>query len=306
MKRASQILNHTKPLIMPSPASARMLQTSAALIIGDEVLNGKISDTNSKFFAKYCFALGLDLRRVEVVPDDEGDIVESVRRLAANYDFVVTSGGIGPTHDDITYEAIGRAFEMPLQQHQSTVERMTRLSKRKIDFADTEARAAQLRMATFPVPRPQGSAAADPLVASLPNTVEVSYMAEDLWVPIVQVAGKVHILPGVPSLFTRLLEGIRPSLAAQVDESRQQVRFFVMTDLPESAMAPYLRRLQARVDEKDVKIGSYPHMALRKNTVSIIGRKGDTEYLKEVVRDVELNLKGQEISAEKEEGNSHE
>lgn len=287
---------------MPIPSSTRLLQTSAALIIGDEVLNGKISDTNSKFFAKYCFALGLDLQKVEVVPDDEADIVESIQRLAKRYDFVVTSGGIGPTHDDITYEAIAKAFDMSVEQHADTVERMTRLSRRKIDFSDTEARTAQLRMASFPVARPQGSSA---VLSELPNTVTVTYVAEDLWVPIVCVGGKVNILPGVPSLFTRLLEGIKPELEKNIDQSRQQVRFFVMTDLPESVMAPYLRRLQARVDEKDVKIGSYPHMELKKNTVSIIGRKGDVEYLREVVKDVEKNLKGEEISAEKEEGNSH-
>lgn len=300
MLRATQLLQHTR--LMPIPSSTRLLQTSAALIIGDEVLNGKISDTNSKFFAKYCFALGLDLQKVEVVPDDEADIVESIQRLAKRYDFVVTSGGIGPTHDDITYEAIAKAFDMSVEQHADTVERMTRLSRRKIDFSDTEARTAQLRMASFPVARPQGSSA---VLSELPNTVTVTYVAEDLWVPIVCVGGKVNILPGVPSLFTRLLEGIKPELEKNIDQSRQQVRFFVMTDLPESVMAPYLRRLQARVDEKDVKIGSYPHMELKKNTVSIIGRKGDVEYLREVVKDVEKNLKGEEISAEKEEGNSH-
>ncbi|KAG5359527.1 hypothetical protein CJU90_5350 [Yarrowia sp. C11] len=301
MLRATQILHQTTR-IMPIPSSTRLLQTSAALIIGDEVLNGKISDTNSKFFARYCFALGLDLQKVEVVPDDEKDIVESIQRLAARYDFIVTSGGIGPTHDDITYEAIAKAFDMAVEQHPATVERMTRLSRRKIDFADTEARTAQLRMASFPVPRPQGATTALP---DLPNTVDITYVAEDLWVPIVTVAGKVNILPGVPSLFTRLLEGIKPELEKKVDTSRQQMRFFVMTDLPESVMAPYLRRLQEKVNEKDIKIGSYPHMELKKNTVSIIGRKGDVEYLKEIVKDVEKNLKGEEISAEKEEGNSH-
>ncbi|KAF3156826.1 hypothetical protein TWF751_002593, partial [Orbilia oligospora] len=83
---------------MSPSAPVRMIQTAACLVIGDEVLNGKIVDTNSPFFAKYCFSLGLDLKRVEVIPDDEADIIEAVRRMSEKYDFVVTSGGIGPTY----------------------------------------------------------------------------------------------------------------------------------------------------------------------------------------------------------------
>lgn len=69
-------------------------------------------DTNSAFFAKYCFSLGINLKRIEVIADDESEIIEAARRMSANYDFVVTTGGIGPTHDDITYQSIARAFDL--------------------------------------------------------------------------------------------------------------------------------------------------------------------------------------------------
>lgn len=75
----------------------RMLHTAGCLIIGDEVLGGKTVDTNSAYYAKFCFNLGLNLKRIEVIGDDEGEIIEAVRRMSENYDMVVTSGGIGPT-----------------------------------------------------------------------------------------------------------------------------------------------------------------------------------------------------------------
>lgn len=74
-----------------------MLHTAGCLIIGDEVLGGKTVDTNSAYYAKFCFNLGLNLKRIEVIGDDEGEIIEAVRRMSENYDMVVTSGGIGPT-----------------------------------------------------------------------------------------------------------------------------------------------------------------------------------------------------------------
>ena len=78
-------------------SSKRMIHTAGCIIIGDEVLGGKTTDTNSTNFAKYCFGLGIDLKRIEVIGDDESEIIEATRRMSDNYDFVVTSGGIGPT-----------------------------------------------------------------------------------------------------------------------------------------------------------------------------------------------------------------
>ena len=75
----------------------RMIHTAGCIIIGDEVLGGKTVDSNSAYMAKFCFKLGMNLKRVEVIGDDEGEIVEATRRMSDKYDFVVTSGGIGPT-----------------------------------------------------------------------------------------------------------------------------------------------------------------------------------------------------------------
>ena len=83
--------------VPPSERFRRTIHTAGCIIIGDEVLGGKTVDTNSAYFAKWCFSLGINLKKVVVIPDDEGDIVENVRRFSDEYDFVVTSGGIGPT-----------------------------------------------------------------------------------------------------------------------------------------------------------------------------------------------------------------
>merc|ERR1712093_135831 len=109
--------------------NSRMIHTAACLIIGDEVLGGKTVDTNSAYMAKFCFQLGMALKRIEVIADDEDEIVEAVKRMSTNYDFVVTSGGIGPTHDDITYQSIAKAFSLPLILHDEAYAKMKKFSK---------------------------------------------------------------------------------------------------------------------------------------------------------------------------------
>lgn len=172
----------------------------SCLIIGDEVLNGKTKDSNSNYLAKKCFELGIQLARIEVIADDEEEIAEAVKRMASKYDFVVTSGGIGPTPDDISYESIGKAFGAhPLEYDPETVKRLEAHQKtRSYSHEQTqEMLTARKRMALFPVAK-NGTA------------VDVIFPTEELWVPVVRVAGKVHILPGVPRLFEALLNGLEP------------------------------------------------------------------------------------------------
>ncbi|KAI7688006.1 Molybdopterin binding protein, partial [Hortaea werneckii] len=126
---AAPALTATASRAMAAERSKRTINTAGCIIIGDEVLGGKTVDTNSAWFAKYCFSLGINLKRVEVIADDESEIVEATRRMSHNYDMVVTSGGIGPTHDDITYQSIAKAFSLPIVLHEKAYERMKRLSK---------------------------------------------------------------------------------------------------------------------------------------------------------------------------------
>ncbi|PRP76666.1 hypothetical protein PROFUN_14902 [Planoprotostelium fungivorum] len=139
--------------VPPNPlGNGRYIETAGCLIIGDEVLNGKTKDTNSHYLARYCFDLGIDLKKIEVIPDDKDEIVRATRDMVSRYDFVVTSGGIGPTHDDITYESLAEAFSVGVEHHQETIERMKEMNRRsgRSNVQTEEQQKARHRMALFP------------------------------------------------------------------------------------------------------------------------------------------------------------
>ncbi|CAJ2656788.1 unnamed protein product [Trifolium pratense] len=226
--------------------------------------------------AKFCFRLGIALKKIEVIPDDSNEIAKAVRRMSYMYDFVVTSGGIGPTHDDITYQSIASAFFLPLVLHNETVERMKRLSKphpSQPTFSwDTPSPAltAKLRMATLPID------------TSKPMECQVIFPCEDLWVPVCCVNENIHILPGVPRLFEKLLDGLQPHMIPHLGdlEARRTVRITISTPLAESEIAEYLTELAKRVEEKGVKVGCYPRWCKSNNTVTLVGK--DRDLLREL------------------------
>ncbi|KAJ6036829.1 hypothetical protein N7540_001108 [Penicillium herquei] len=285
---------------MTSAAHAKPIHTAACLIIGDEVLGGKTIDTNSPFLAKFCFGLGIQLKRVEVVPDDEEDIMEAVRRMSERYDFVVTSGGIGPTnlklnrHDDITYSSIAKAFNLNLKLHQPAFERMKKLSRPhpmqpNFDWeTPSPGLTAKLRMVELPFDE------------KIPAEHQAVFVADDMWVPVAIVNGNVHILPGVPRLFEKLLENLKPSLIPRLSdpEGKGTFRFMFSTPLPESAVAPYLTELAAKVEPLGIKVGSYPRWGKKRNTVTLVGT--DKAFLENLVKEVEEGVQGQRVSKEDE------
>lgn len=254
------------------------VRTAGIVIIGDEVLSSKTVDTNSAWFAKYCYELGVDLKRCEVIADEAEEIGEAVRRMSSKYDLVVTSGGIGPTHDDLTYPAIAAAFGQELALHAETVERMKRLSVRKINWdvpADDPELVARKRMAQFP------------------NQAAVVFPSEELWVPIVVANANVHILPGIPRLFQGLLQAYRPTLERRVDPANRLSRVLVATAMPESRISKFLADLQKRLDAKGVKVGSYPRGVNAGVVVSLLGK--DKAYLETLVPEVERQLEGKRL-----------
>ncbi|KAI0458781.1 molybdopterin binding domain-containing protein [Xylaria acuta] len=270
----------------------RTIHSAACLIIGDEVLGGKTVDTNSAFMAKWCFSLGMNLKRVETIEDDEDEIIEAIRRMSNRYDFVVTSGGIGPTHDDITYQSIAKAFGLPLKLHTEAYERMKKLSKpNKLqpNFSwdvDSPAKTARLRMVELPIDE------------SRDLNKQVLFPRDELWVPVSVVNGNVHILPGVPKLFESLLEGLKPFIVGQLvdPEGKGICRVIISTPLPESTVADYLRGLATKVAPKGVKVGSYPRWGKKNNSVTLVGR--DRDYLESLVPEVVANVEGKRIAVE--------
>ncbi|CAE6486985.1 unnamed protein product, partial [Rhizoctonia solani] len=269
--------------VSPIPAgdgNRKTIKTAACLIIGDEILNGKTHDSNSNYFAKFCFERGVALKRIEVIADDESEIIEASRRMVKNYDLIVTSGGIGPTHDDITYACLGAAFNTPLVLHQPTLERMYEMSKHRPETLNQtrEQRTARERMALLP----EGPGA------------EALFVCQDLWVPVSRLQGKLCVLPGVPSLFRKLLDGLVPYLALPRDSERSY-RKMVLTQLPESNIAPYLTTLQARVKPEGIQVGSYPTVG-RGVTVSLIGK--DPARLAELALEVVNEVSGELVNPE--------
>lgn len=264
---------------------------AACLIIGDEILNGKVTDTNSRFFAKYCFSRGIQLGEICTVPDEEDAIVSTLHRLCSKFDFVVTTGGIGPTHDDITYECVAKSFKLPCALDKELQARMRRLANPEAKL-DKESLEDYYRMATLPTG----------------NMVKNYYVCDDLWVPICSIDHKVYIFPGIPQLFSRLLESFSSTLEqiynmGSKESSSQYLRFYIKTAQSEAHVSRHLREFQDKANavSKDIKIGSYPHFGLGFNTISVIGDNNNTEYLQQLVSEIIERVGGELISNEDED-----
>lgn len=200
------------------------MRSAAVIIIGNEILTGKFIDENGPFLIRRLRELGVPLRRLVVVPDETALIVDEVRRCAAGHDVVISTGGVGPTHDDITMPAIAEAFGVPLVEHEGLVEMW-----RRRHGADPNV--AALRM------------------ARLPEGVELFWTTE-LRFPVVRMRN-VFVLPGVPSLMRAKFDAIAEQLRGQpVHVAR------VITDEDEVDIAERLETAVARWPT--VEIGSYP------------------------------------------------
>ncbi len=129
---------------------------------------------------------------------------------------------------------------------------------------------------------------------------QVLFVDEQLWVPISVVNGNIHILPGVPRLFTQLLDGLKPILMARLPdpEGKGIYRLLFSTPMAESAVAPYLTELAAKVDSKGIKVGSYPRWGKGRNTVTLVGR--DKEFMDSLIPEIEKNVDGIKVMAEDE------
>jgi molybdopterin-biosynthesis enzyme MoeA-like protein len=220
------------------------------------------------------------LKRVETIPDDYDTITETIRRLSSQHDVIFTSGGIGPTHDDITYSALAKAYNLPLKLDVETCNKMEEMSKdRYPHWTLTEARK---RMALFPDP------------------CDILRKSTDLWVPVVVVNKNIHVLPGIPRLFEGLLDSLKPHFKELVHQklgdvdNSQYYRVQVGTALGEGDIAGFLGELQDRVNDQSIKIGSYPNWKLGHDgsrvVVSVVGK--DEKLVQSVGDEVVKGIKG--------------
>lgn len=234
--------------------------TAALLIIGDEILSGRTKDKNIGYIAEYLTNLGIDLKEVRVVPDEEDEIVAGVNALRARYTYLFTTGGIGPTHDDITADCVAKAFGVPIDVDQRAVDVMLQR------FKPEELNEARLRMARIP----QGG-----------ELVHNSYNK----VPGFRI-GNVIVMAGVPVIMQHMLDAVAPTLRTGVKLLSETVR----ADMKEGDLGSPLREV-AKV-HPDTMIGSYPFWdeAGQPNTNLVI-RSHDAAALASAKTAVEAMLK---------------
>ncbi len=216
--------------------------TAGIVIIGDEILSGKFVEENAAFLIGELRALGVDLRRLTVIPDDLDDIAATVLDSARRFDHVFTSGGVGPTHDDVTMAAIAKAFGTTVTRHPDLEARVRGYWKDKL--AD-----ANLRL------------------ADVPAGAELVYGKDQVW-PVVAYQN-VYIMPGVPTLFRRKFIDIRDRFrAVPVTAAR------IYVDLDEGELAPHLDAVVTKFPA--VRVGSYPRFSERdfKVLVTLEGSDG--------------------------------
>ena len=238
-----------------------MRVTAALLVIGDEILSGRTKDKNIGFLADYLTAIGIDLREVRVVPDDEDAIIEALNALRARNTYLFTTGGIGPTHDDITADCVAKALGVSIDHDPRAV---ALLRERYPDPKDLNE--SRLRMARIP-------AGAD--LIENPISKAPGFMV-----------GNVIVMAGVPSIMQAMLENVTPRLKTGVKLQSVSVD---SGGLPEGIYASRLGAIQK--DNPDVIIGSYPHFDGQTFRNQIVLRGRDVSALERAKAAVEAMLR---------------
>ena len=230
--------------------------TAALLVIGDEILSGRTKDKNIGYVAEYLTNIGIDLREVRVVPDEEDEIVAAVNALRARYSYVFTTGGIGPTHDDITADAVAKAFGVPIDVDPRAKAMMLERYKPE------DLNEARMRMARIP----EGADLVDNPISRAPGFR----------------IGNVVVMAGVPSIMQAMLDAVAPTLATG---ARMVVETIDAGGIPEGLYAEGLGAI-AKAHE-GVSIGSYPSFSAAGFKNQVVVRGKDPAAVAGAVRAVE-------------------
>ncbi|MGL4296038.1 MAG: competence/damage-inducible protein A [Aestuariivirga sp.] len=225
--------------------------TAAVLLIGDEILSGRTKDKNLGFLADYLTALGIDLKEARIVADVEAEIVTAVNALRSRYTYVFTTGGIGPTHDDITADAMAMAFGVPIGHDPRAVEILMAYFKAN----GREPNEARMRMARIP----EGAT----LIA---NPVSAA--------PGFQI-GNVFVMAGVPKIMNAMMDDVAPRLSRGVPMQTRSIEFLG----GEGDAARPLGEIQKQFPS--VVIGSYPFQTPEGFGTNLVLRSRDSAVLDE-------------------------
>ncbi|MBS0562689.1 MAG: competence/damage-inducible protein A [Proteobacteria bacterium] len=229
--------------------------TACLLIIGNEVLSGRTQDANINHIAKRLGEIGMPLREVRVIPDVRQVIVDTVNEVRAKFDHVFTTGGIGPTHDDITSECIAEAFGVPWEPHPEA------WAKMEASYKPGEFNPARQRMAKMP----RGASLIENVISVAPGFT----------------MGNVHVMAGVPRIMQAMMDTLVPTLQGGPPIVSRAVH---VIGLPEGAIAEGLGKIQDRFT--DVDIGSYPFYRAGGNGVAIVAKGNDPARAEAVTAEV--------------------
>ncbi len=227
---------------MPNP-------TAAMLVIGDEILSGRTRDSNMHHLAQALSRAGVDLKEARVVPDDHATIVAAVRALSAAADHVFTSGGIGPTHDDITAEAVAEAMGVPIGVREDA----RALLQAHYDAQGLELNAARLRMARIP----DGATLIENPISAAPGFT----------------IGNVHVMAGVPQIFEAMLASVLPGITGGAPVLSQTL----IVARGEGDIAAAVGEVAAAFP--DLSLGSYPFIRDGAHGVNVVVRGTDAGRL---------------------------
>lgn len=222
---------------------------AAILIIGDEILSGRVQDTNTSFIAKLLNSKGIVVAEARIVPDQEKEIIEAVTLLSSKYDYLFTTGGIGPTHDDITAEAVAAACNKQYILHQKAYKQMTEFvhkDGRRIDMSGANKKMAYM---------PEGADLLDNAVSGAPGfTVD-----------------NIYVLPGVPFILESMLPQVISKFTSVDQIITKELKLFVA----EGNIAEELAKIQQRY--ANISIGSYPQKRENNRSVTILVLSGNDQ-----------------------------
>ena len=228
---------------------------ASILIIGNEILSGRTQDTNTSTLATWLNSIGVNVEEVRVIPDVEKTIVETINLLRSTYDYVFTTGGIGPTHDDITAQSISKAFKKRYEYHKEAYAILQKYYGKK-KFNDGRKKMAKM---------PEGSK----LIFN-PSSAAPGFMTKN-----------VLSLPGVPSILNSMIENCKKFLVKGLKIHSKTLNLYTV----ESNISKQLGFIQKK-NQKFVDIGSYPFFRLGKIGVAIVTRSSSIQKLNGVNKEI--------------------
>ncbi|MGI9410620.1 MAG: competence/damage-inducible protein A [Hyphomicrobiaceae bacterium] len=239
--------------------------TAAVLVIGDEILSGRTKDKNIGYIADHCTAIGIQLKEVRIVPDEEDEIVAAVNALRAKHTYVFTTGGIGPTHDDITADSVAKAFGVPIDIDQRALDLMMPHFKKR----GVEVTPARLRMARIP----EGGDLVENSISIAPGFK----------------LDNVITMAGIPNVMQVMLDAVTPHLK----KGRVMHSETIDVDRPEGTVAEILGAHQEAYP--DVPMGSYPLIKDNRPCTQLVLRSIDAALLQTVTDELRKKLQSQSL-----------